>query len=99
MELRKGNAALKRQSDSFLPLFTASVILAAFVGDNPAVVFNIEAATREQGSAANVSEKNDGEATGPSARVVAWPFGAPEVFRKNIELQKLGSDKNVSAQL
>ncbi|CDJ41781.1 hypothetical protein, conserved [Eimeria tenella] len=78
----------------FQKLFISYVILAAFVGDNPAVVFNVEAATREQESAANVSGKNDGEANGPSARVVAWPFGAPEVFRKNIELQKLGSDKN-----
>ncbi|KAL8270118.1 hypothetical protein Esti_005972 [Eimeria stiedai] len=63
-------------------------ITTAFLGEEPAIVLNAEdspaAAATQKGSAAAGEEK--GFAT---SHMVAWPLGAPEAFRRHVEMDRL----------
>ncbi|KAL8444635.1 hypothetical protein Emag_005418 [Eimeria magna] len=69
-------------------LFAAHGITTAFLGEEPAIVLHAEdspaSASEQTGSAAAEVEKDFA-----TSHLVAWPLGAPESFRRHVEIDRL----------
>ena len=72
------------------PYLSVPDLLSTFVGSNPAVVFHLQPATAAAADAAGAgaaAAAADMQTNDEAAYISAWPLGAPEMLRRQLELR------------